>query len=84
MMWMINDVHMIRGDECGSNFLTFVSQLRKTAENPQRGKYPDRKYSTDALEERLRRYLWATALARTFNKTKLFSLFHLTFRKQCK
>ena len=26
MMWMINVVHMIRGDECGPNFLTFASQ----------------------------------------------------------
>ena len=84
MTWTINDVHMIRGDECGRNFLTFVSQLRKPAERPQSGNYPDLKYSTDTLEERLWCYLWATAVVRTFNKTKLFSLFHLTFRKQCK
>ena len=31
MMWMINDVHMIRRDELGPYFLTFVSQFRKTS-----------------------------------------------------
>ena len=45
--WMINDVHMIRGDECGTNFLTFVSQLRKTAEKLQPGYYPTLKCITD-------------------------------------
>ena len=84
MMWMINDVLTIHGDECGPNFLTFVSQLRKTAEKLQPGNYPALKYSMDTLEERLRRYLWATAVVRAFNKTKLFCFFHLTFRKQCK
>ena len=29
MVWMIYDGHMIPGDECGPNFLTFVLQLRK-------------------------------------------------------
>ena len=84
MMWMINYVHTIRGDESGPNFLTFVSQLRKTTEKLQPGYYPTRKYITDTLEERLRCYLWGTEVVRTFNKTKLFSFFHLTFRRQRK
>ena len=30
MVWMINDGHMIQGEECSLNFLTFVLQLQKT------------------------------------------------------
>ena len=79
MMWMINDAHMIRGDECGQNFPTFVSQLRKTAGKRQPGNYPDRKYSKHTPEEQLQRYIWVTAVVMSFNETKLFSFLHLTF-----
>ena len=47
-----NDVHMIRGDECGPNFLTFVSQLRKTVEKLQPGNYPARSNVLPMAEKR--------------------------------
>ena len=81
---MIYDVNMIRGDECGLNFLTCVLQLRKIPEKYQPESCPDWGYSMDTLDERQRRYLLATAVVGTFNKTILFFLFHLTFREQYK
>ena len=29
MVWMVNDGHVMPGDDCDKNFLTFVLQLRK-------------------------------------------------------
>ena len=49
MVWMTYDGHMITGEECGPNFLTFVLRLR---ENPGRNLNPKTDPTEDGIRDR--------------------------------